>query len=252
LPALYMKAYGKGMSKFVLAVTKLNWQPEDFDAIKELDLKPSDLQTLTQASKMAGGPERLLMEAQKIQLENMKAEWRQKVGAKAEGSFNNVIADLRAYNVTNPDLGYDFEIHFKDLPAYLVEIKSTVVGKPNVQMSALQGKTARDQKHRYALCVVPRQETDTDVTEEYFRAHAKFVVDIGEKVEGKVDGMENGLSSIREYRQGEVSSSLEDEKYSVYVSTTIWKEGKSYEEFVAFLRAYFPHDFVFLQNENGC
>lgn len=239
LPILYMKAYGKGMSKFVLAVTKLDWQPEDFEVIKELELKPSDLQVLAQASKMAGGPERLLREAEKIQIEANRAQWRQQIGGQAESSFNNSIQDLRAYNITNPDLGYDFEIHLKDFPSYFVEIKSTVVGKPNVQMSALQGKTARNEKHRYALCVVPREEMNTVVSEAYFKANAKFIVNIGEQVEAKVNGMENGLNIIREYGLGDVASSLEDEKYSVYVSTTIWKDGKSYDEFIFFLEKYF-------------
>lgn len=240
MPTLYVKAYGAGMSKLIMAASKLNWSAEEFESIGELNLRPEDLEKLTRASKMAGGPERLLKEAARIEEEIQKAEWRQKIGKKAEASFNNVIANLQAYNITNPDKGFDFEIHLGDFPTYMVEIKSTVFSKGNIKMSGLQGKTARDNKKRYALCVVTREEADTEVDEDYFKKNARFVINIGTLVEDKVNGMENGLISIRPLRDGEINSSLEDEKYSVYISTGIWQDGKTYDQFVDYLKAYFP------------
>lgn len=243
-PTLYVKAYGPGMSKLIMAVHKLNWQPEDIEALATMGMEPAEIQRLVNASKMVGGSERLLREAIKIEEENRKRKWRKEVGDKAEEAFTEAMSSIKAYNIENPDDGYDFELQLPGCKPFLVEIKSTILSKGNIKMSGKQGRTAKDNPECYALCVVTREEMDIVVTKDYFIQHARFVTNIGLLVTDKVNGMENGLQVLRPLKDGEINSSLEDDHYSVYVSTGIWNGGRTFSEFVKDLETYFSNQKV--------
>ncbi|MBC7487509.1 MAG: hypothetical protein H7282_12230 [Cytophagaceae bacterium] len=238
-PMLYIKAFGPEVSKMVMAIHKLNKPIEEIVALANLNMSAVELEELVKASQMAGGTEKLLQAAAEIEEEAKNAEWRKNVGDAAENAFKEAMADIEAYNLENPDRGFDFEIHFPNNDPYLLEIKSTVVFKENVQMSGLQGRTARDQKQRYALCVLAREQHDTTVTKEYFIGNAKFVTTIGSLVENKVNGMDNGLQTLNQYKAGEVITSLDDEQYSVYVNKGAWNQGISFNDFIVYLKTHF-------------
>ena len=55
-------------------------------------------------------------------------------------------------------------------------------------MSSLQGQTAKDEKHRYALCVITRP-SGTLIDKEYFLQHVKFVPTIGELLGDKLSNI---------------------------------------------------------------
>jgi len=238
-PMLYIKAFGPEVSKMVMAIHKLNKPIEEIEALANLNMSASELEKLVKASQMAGGTEKLLQAAAEIEEEARNAEWRKNVGDAAENAFKEAMADIQTYNLENPDKGYDFEIYYPENDPYLLEIKSTIQFKENVKMSGLQGRTARDQQSRYALCVLTREQHDTAVTKEYFINNAKFVTTIGNLVENKVNGMESGLQTLSQYKAGEVITSLDDEKYSVYVNKGAWNQGISFHEFVAHLQNHF-------------
>jgi hypothetical protein len=238
-PMLYIKAFGPEVSKMVMAIHKLNKPIEEIEALANLNMSAAELQKLVKASQMAGGTEKLLKAAAEIEEEARNAEWRKNVGDAAENAFKEAMADIKAYNLENPDKGYDFEIIYPDMDPYFIEIKSTVQFKENVKMSGLQGRTARDFQRRYALCVLAREQHDTAVTKEYFINNARFLTTIGSLVENNVNGMDTGLQTLGQYKDGEVITSLDDEKYSVYVNKGAWSKGVSFLDFIKHLQEVF-------------
>jgi len=240
-PMLYIKAFGPEVSAMIMALHKMKKPIEELQALANLNMSAAELGVLVKASKLAGGTDVLLAIAEEIAKDAEDAEWRKKVGDAAEKAFKEAIADVNSFDIENPDRGYDFEIMTADQQiSFFLEIKSTVQYKENIQMSSLQGQTARDNPGKYALCVVTRQDANDEVTKEYFIKRAKFKLDIGHLVAEKVNGIDNGLKSIRSFKFGEeVSSALENEKYSVFVGKKTWEAGISFHEFVNHLLSYF-------------
>lgn len=238
-PILYVKAFGPEVSKMVMAIHKLQKPIEEIEALVNLNMNSEELGQLIKASHMAGGTSKLLAVAAEIEREAKDAQWRKNVGDAAELAFIEAMKDVSVYDIENPDRGYDFEIHFEKIAPYLLEIKSTVQFKESIKMSGLQGRTARDNQKNYALCVLAREQSDTEVTKEYFINNAKFVINIGCLVENKVNGMENSLITINQYKSGEVGTFLDDEQYSVYVNRSAWKEALHFNTFVDHLQTYF-------------
>jgi hypothetical protein len=236
-PVLYIKAFGPEVSKMVMALSKIDKSAEEIQALAELEMSAVELNALITASKMAGGTERLLLAAQEIRRCSEDAAWRKAVGDAAEEAFSAAIADVKALTITNPDFGYDFEIHHNGNSPYLLEIKSTVAHNETVKMSSTQGRTAKNSKDRYALCVVLRDQHDTVVDKNYFIANARFILNIGEIIESKVEGMEQGLATIGTYNSGEVQTRLDNDKYSVNVGRATWKTFLSFKEFIAHLQS---------------
>ena len=157
-----------------MAIHNSNKSSEEIEALFKLEMSAAELELLVQASLMAGGTSKLLSAAAEIQKEAQDAAWRKMVGDAAEDAFVEAMDEIKTFDLENPDRGYDFEIHFPGQEPYYLEIKSTVQFKENVKMSGLQGRTARDNQTRYALCVLAREEHDTEVTKEYFINNAKF------------------------------------------------------------------------------
>ena len=240
-PMLYVKAFGPDVSKLVMAIHKSQKTAEEIEALANLNMSAAELEQLIKASLMVGGTEKLLQVAAEIEENARNIAWRKSVGDAAEQAFKEAMEDIQTYDLENPDMGYDFEIHFKNFDPYLLEIKSTVQSKEDVKMSGLQGKTAKQHHKRYALCVLAREQHDTDVTKEYFISNAKFVTTIGSLIEGKINGMESGLQSLIKYKVGEVNTSLNDEKYSVYVNKVAWGQGISFNDFIVHLRSHFDN-----------
>ena len=51
--------------------------------------------------------------------------------------------------------------------------------------------------------------------------------------------MDNGLQTLSQYKAGEVTTSLDDEQYSVYVNKGAWSHGISFNEFIIYLESIF-------------
>ncbi len=240
-PILYIKAFGPEVSKLVMAIHNLNKPIEEIQALVNLNMTAAELELLQKASLMAGGTQKLLEVAAEMEQQAIEAAWRKKVGNAAEDAFKEAIAEIQAFDVENPDIGYDFEIMLETGELnYFLEIKSTVQFKENIKMSSKQGVTARDNPAKYALCVLARLEANDDVTKEYFIEHAKFLTNVGQLVADKVTGIEQGLNTIQAYKNGEeASSALENEKYAVFVGKKAWATGIPFSEFVTHLKNYF-------------
>jgi hypothetical protein len=58
-------------------------------------------------------------------------------------------------------------------------------------------------------------------------------------VENKVNGMENNLQLLNQYKEGEVVTSLDYEQYSVYINRSAWKDAINFTDFVNHIRKYF-------------
>jgi len=240
-PMLYIKAFGPEVSKMVMAIHKMHKPLDEIEALAKLDMSAADLDKLVKACKKAGGMHVLIEYADLLEQEAKEALWRKNVGTAAEQAFFEAISELEFFDIENPDRGFDFEIiHPSSGNNYLVEIKSTVQFKESIQMSSTQGVKARDNSQKYALCVVSRVNADDDVTKDYFIERAKFLTNVGTVVSDKVYGIENGLTTIRSYKNGEeASSALDNEKYSVFVGKKAWSNGISFYEFVSHLKKYF-------------
>jgi len=240
-PILYIKAFGPEVSKMVMAIHNMNKPIEEIEALANLGMSAVDLEKLVNASEKVGGIEFLLAYANQVEQDSLDAKWRKDIGTAAEKAFEEAIAELKAFDIENPDRGYDFEILLPSSEEkYFVEIKSTVQSKENIKMSSTQGITARDNPNKYTLCVVVRDEANDVVTKDYFIQRAKFHTTIGTLVSEKVNGLEDGLKTIRLYKENEeASSALDDEKYSVFVGKKAWNSGISFPDFVKYLKDYF-------------
>jgi len=249
-PVLYVKAFGSEVSKMVMALSKIDKTPEEIQAFAELEMTAVELNVLITASKLAGGTDKLMSVASEIRQSAEDAAWRHAVGDAAEQAFIAAIAEIEPLNLTNPDNGYDFEIHHHTNSPYLLEIKSTVAHHETVKMSRTQGCRARDYKERYALCVVLREQHDTLVDKDYFISNARFILKIGEVVKSKVDGMEDGLATISSYNSGEIQTRLDNDKYTVNVGRSTWKSYLTFEEFISYLQhEYFQFPVISVSTE---
>lgn len=234
---LYARAFGPEVSSMLMKMTELNRTVEDIEDIINLNLDANELAILKKASELAGGTVKLLALAQQIADNAADAAWRKEVGDAAEDAFEEAIADIEAFYTDNPDNGFDFEILRQGTTeSYFLEIKSTVVSNESIQMSSKQGRTARDNSAKYALCVLNRVNFDDKVTKEYFIENARFLNTVGTLVTRHVNGMENALAEIHTLTDGEVGSFLESETYSVFVGKRQWNTGMSFDQFVEFLK----------------
>ena len=233
-PKLSVRAYGKDMSKIISEKGI-----DELKALSKLKLHSQELNQLEEAAKLAGGTQKLLDIARDIHTEAMTNEWRRKVGTAAEVAFLDAIQGIDAkFNIENPDYGKDFTIISKTTgKEYYVEIKSTIIGEESVKMSERQGITARDERHRYALCVITRP-SGTMVEKEYFIENVRFVTNIGERIGEKVSRMQNDIENIKSYEtDDDVNVSMDNKKYAVYVKKKIWNEdGINFIEFVEFIK----------------
>jgi len=234
---LYSRAFGPEVSSMLMKMTELNKTVEDIEDIINLNMSAAELAVLKRASDLAGGTAKLLVLAQQLADNAADAAWRKEVGDAAEDAFKEAIAGIDAFYIDNPDNGFDFEIlKLGTGLTYFLEIKSTVATKENIQMSSKQGRTARDNAHKYALCVLNRLQHDDDVTKDYFIEHARFLTTVGGIVKKHVDGMEGALTDIRTLNEAEVGSFLDSESYSVFVGKGKWNNGIKFQVFVDFLK----------------
>lgn len=161
-------------------------------------------------------------------------------GDSAEKAFKEALEEIEtSYNIDNPDYGLDFRIrHPQSNKEYYVEIKSTVIGSESVKMSSTQGRTAQREKERYSLCAVSRPPLQI-VTKEQFIDSARFVTDIGGRIEPKLNVVEDELEIIRDTGEGEIEIALASNDFSIHIKQSIYKDKLKFTEFVQFLKQYF-------------
>lgn len=125
------------------------------------------------------------------------------------------------------------EVKREDKTILLIEVKSTL--QDFVRMTLTQAREARDKRDRYALCVVILK--DAEITEQGVRDGARFVIDIGSRVQGKVQDAENLLMQQgKAATTGDIELEVEEGPVRLKIKKPIWETGKTFEEFVASLR----------------
>ncbi|RYE49046.1 MAG: hypothetical protein EOP48_20950, partial [Sphingobacteriales bacterium] len=121
-PDLYVKAFGPEVSKIIMKVHKLNRPIEEIEALAKLQMNAEELHILVKASQMVGGTTKLMQAAIEIQQAMIDAEWRKTVGNAAEQAFEAAMVGSN-FEITNPDRGYDYAIHYPGKDSYFLEIK---------------------------------------------------------------------------------------------------------------------------------
>ncbi|UOE37470.1 hypothetical protein [Chryseobacterium oryzae] len=236
---LYVIALGEGFGKQVMSLRNSGKSMEDIAELAQINLSASEMRELERVANELGTTELLKKADEMIILKKQRKKWKQ-IGKTAEDAFKNVFSNLAIdIEVTNPDVGKDFELILKS-DKFSVEIKNVIEYKPNVRMSILQGRTAVKEKDNYALCVVTRPDDITEITEEYFIKNAKFVKDIGYQIGDKIINWDNGLDNLSKTEN--INVILDQKTESVYVNKSIWSNNMSFEEFIEYMKKKFYYE----------
>lgn len=103
-------------------------------------------------------------------------------------------------------------------------------------MSLRQGDEASNEPENYSLCVINRA-SGTLTTKEEFKKNAKFVIDIGDQIGGKVEEWREGLSQIK--TDEDISVELDSKVGFVNIKKAIWENGIDFDAFVRVLKEHF-------------
>ena len=165
-------------------------------------------------------------------------KWRQNqnIGKKVEDLVRDSLK-AEGFSVTRVNIGADFKIMLetgtlatfnidKVDQSWLVEVKSTRndSGSTSVRMSIVQAKTAREEKRRFLLCVVPLgQENTPDL--ETVRQKMLFIQNIGERVTPLCENYESleELRSDSSNGLSDVELIVEEGNAGIRVKKAVWE-----------------------------
>lgn len=233
---LYVIGLGKDFSDSIMRLKDSGKTIDDITELSKINLSVDEMKKLEEvAGKL--GMEKLLKKANElIENKEQRERWK-RIGASAEIAFEKVFGNLDfKIEIENPDEGKDFEILLKS-EKFSIEIKNVIVGKGNVRMSIKQGRTSVYERDKYALCVVTRPDDIFEIDEEYFKRNAMFVADIGYQIGNKISDWDRGLLALQ--NSDNIMVCLDEKNESVHINSRIWKNGKSFDEFIEVLRKYF-------------
>lgn len=159
------------------------------------------------------------------------------VGIKIEKILAEALRDY-GIKVKSVWIGKDLIIKLSDSElCFDIEVKSTNKIMP-VSMTPTQAKTAANNPDTYSLCVI-HKEIGEKINKRYVKENARFVMDIGDLIRGKV-------IEVEEFEEKKRTISNTNEKidllfenilnYKYQVSEDIWREGIDLEEFVELLK----------------
>jgi len=138
------------------------------------------------------------------------------VNIKREPFGSDYILTEESSDLVNNENAYEgFRIN-----DWLVELKAT--SGEFAAMTQLQAKTAKDNKERYALIVVPLDKTKSDI--DYIKKNAKVVTNIGVKIDAiytDFDEVETKKIRLNNGKDG-ISVNIEDHNIRFKVSSVIW------------------------------
>lgn len=159
------------------------------------------------------------------------------VGLKIEEVLASALSDY-GVEVKQVWVGKDLIINLRDSDlSFDIEVKSTNKIRP-VSMTPTQAKTAANNSDSYSLCVI-HKKTGESVDKEYVKSKARFVTNIGELIQDKVEEVqefETNKSAISNTNE-EIDLLFENVlEYKYRVSENIWEEGISLEEYVELIK----------------
>ena len=208
------------------------------DTIEDKENLYRVLKTKTPLSKLAevakaieNDPEILDLIA-KRQKEREEEIERNEVGEKVERVLAEALQQ-HGFEVKKEIYGRDLVITLKKKNAkYSIEVKSTS-RESYVSMTPYQASSAVQESDNYALCVV--QKNGSVVNKDYIRKNAKFVIDIGDKLQDKVEEVGEFESTKTEIANTNEDIDLFYEnslEYKYKISSNIWTKGKSFWDFI--------------------
>jgi hypothetical protein len=208
------------------------------DTIEDKENLYRVLKTKTPLSKLAevakaieNDPEILDLIARR-QKEREEEIERNEVGEKVEKVLAEALQQ-HGFEVKKEIYGRDLVITLKKKNAkYSVEVKSTS-RKSYVSMTPFQASSAVQESDNYALCVV--QKNGSVVNKDYIRKNAKFVIDIGDKLQNKVEEVSEFESTKTEIANTNEDIDLFYEnslEYKYKISSNIWTKGKGFWDFI--------------------
>ena len=157
---------------------------------------------------------------------------RNEVGEKVERVLAEAL-QKHGFEVKKEIFGKDLVITLKKKNTkYAVEVKSTSRAS-YVAMTPYQAETAVTEADCYALCVV--QKNGSIVNTDYIRKNAKFVIDIGEKLQEKFEEVSEFETNKREIANTNDDIDLfyeNDLDYKYKISNKIWSKGSDFWSFV--------------------
>ena len=157
---------------------------------------------------------------------------RNEVGEKVEKVLAEAL-QKHGFEVKKEIFGKDLVITLKKKNAkYAVEVKSTSRAS-YVSMTPFQAETAVTEADNYALCVV--QKNGSVVNTDYIRKNAKFVIDIGDKLQEKFEEVSEFETNKREIANTNDDIDLFYENnldYKYKISNNIWSNGTDFWSFI--------------------
>lgn len=126
-----------------------------------------------------------------------------------------------------------FEVKKEEKAWYYIEVKST--SQDFVRMSLTQAKYARDKPDKYVLCVIGLN--GLEINEENIKSQAKFVTDIGQKIQDKVSEAENFKKKQEAIAiSGDIEVEINEGPICLKINKRVWQEGQIFEQFLEVLR----------------
>jgi len=111
----------------------------------------------------------------------------------------------------------------------IIEVKSST--QDLVKMTLPQAREAKDKQDRYALCVVPLRGSEID--DARIRKDARFVMDIGSRVEAKVGDVEDLQTQQEQIAvAGDIEIEVVEGTVRFKINKSVWETGKTLEEFL--------------------
>jgi hypothetical protein len=128
-----------------------------------------------------------------------------------------------------------FEVKKDEKICSYIEVKATF--QDFVRMSLTQAKEAKDKIDKYVLCVIPLNGLE-EIKEEDVKNRAKFVMDIGQKIQDKVTKVENFKKIEQEAisEVGDIEIEVSEGPIRFKINKTVWAGGKTFEQVLEFWR----------------
>jgi hypothetical protein len=128
-----------------------------------------------------------------------------------------------------------FEVKKDEKICSYIEVKAT--SQDFVRMSLTQAQKAKDKVDKYVLCVIPLNGLE-EIKEEDVKNRAKFIMDVGQKIQDKVTKVENFKKVEQEAvsEVGDIEIEISEGPIRFKINKTVWEDGKTFEQFLEFLR----------------
>lgn len=176
-----------------------------------------------------------------------KVKRNQDVGKAVEEALRSALGDGHGLTVERDPVGSDYSIepefdYLDDagqevllrIDKFFIEIKATV--GQYVRMTEVQGKKARDNSNRYALCVVVLSDQDDEINGATIREKAKFVTDIGNTIRPLVEGVESLEGSQKGVLKssGAIEIEMQDQAVKFKIGHQVWETGIGFDDAVRY------------------